>query len=68
MANMSYCRFENTARDMADCFGEFEEFIADGGTLNEFVESLSSDYERKSFYRLVQLAQQLVDLHEEVEP
>lgn len=25
MANMSYCRFENTAKDLADCVSEFNE-------------------------------------------
>lgn len=29
MSNMSYCRFENTARDLGDCWNALEE-IADG--------------------------------------
>jgi hypothetical protein len=31
MSNMSYCRFENTARDFADCAGKIEELIAGEG-------------------------------------
>lgn len=30
MGNMSYCRFENTNRDLNDCQGALEELIADG--------------------------------------
>ena len=27
MSNMSYCRFQNTVRDMEDCIDNFEDFI-----------------------------------------
>jgi len=29
MANMSYCRFRNTARDLSDCVGVLEDFAND---------------------------------------
>lgn len=41
MSNMSYCRFENTSRDLADC----EDHIFDG--------DLSSDYEKTGRINLV---------------
>ena len=43
MPNMSYCRFENTLRDLIDCRDNWDD-VAD--------EDLSSDYERRSKQRL----------------
>lgn len=39
MSNMSYCRFENTARDLADCEEALSEMIdapADCGNVNSY--------------------------------
>jgi hypothetical protein len=38
MSNMSYCRFENTARDLQDCADHWDD-VSD--------EDLSSDHERR---------------------
>ena len=35
MANMSYCRFENTLRDMKDCYPHLEEDGDSEDTLSE---------------------------------
>ena len=43
MSNMSYCRFENTANDLADCRDHWDE-VDDA--------ELSSDHERKGKARL----------------
>ena len=43
MPNMSYCRFENTARDLVDCRDNWDE-VPD--------EELSSDHERRAKARL----------------
>lgn len=34
MSNMSYCRFENTARDFDDCAGALEDLQAGDGKLS----------------------------------
>jgi hypothetical protein len=48
MSNMSYCRFENTARDLADC----AEHIHDGLTDNT--------YEAKARLRLIGLCKSIL--------
>ena len=58
MANMSYCRFENTAKDLKDCVnathrGEYDE--------------LSSRYELNGFIKLIELAQEIVDSKIDIE-
>ena len=34
MANMSYCRFENTYSDLNDCVNALEEIVYDGETIS----------------------------------
>ena len=51
MGNMSYCRFENTARDLADCVQAIN---------NGEVYDLSSDYEVHGLKRLLSLAKDVV--------
>ena len=41
MANMSYCRFENTSKDLRDCIDAVETMLNNSG-LNEYDESLST--------------------------
>lgn len=48
MANMSYCRFENTANDLADCLEHFEDC------------NLSS-YEANARRRILRMAQEIVE-------
>ena len=57
MGNMSYCRFENTARDLQDCLREIE---------NDDVYDFSS-YELNGFKKLVRLAGELVNMDHETE-
>ena len=54
MGNMSYCRFENTARDLRDCVnairrGEYDEL---------------NDYEVEGLQEILFLAQEIVDDHD----
>lgn len=67
MANMSYCRFENTVRDMFDCVDAFEEVIEEGGSMDDFLSNLSSDHERASVYRLLSLAHKFIELYDQTE-
>ncbi len=57
MGNMSYCRFENTARDLQDCLRAIE---------NDDVYDFSS-YELNGFKKLVRLAGELVNMDHETE-
>ena len=53
MANMSYCRFENTAGDMADCMEALRNGEGDDESLSE--------YERAGKKRLIALAREMVE-------
>ena len=46
MRNMSYCRFENTARDLQDCADHWDDTPDD---------ELSTDHERRGKKRLKEL-------------
>lgn len=53
MANMSYCRFQNTLSDLHDCFDALH---------SENLEDLSRD-ELKSAQEMLQLCEQFVEEH-----
>ena len=57
MGNMSYCRFENTARDLQDCVRAIE-----NGDVYDF-----SSYELNGFKKLIRLAEELVNMDYETE-
>jgi hypothetical protein len=58
MANMSYCRFENTARDLADCLNAIEN--------GEHTEDLSS-YEKNGLEDLLSYCETIFFMKEEIE-
>ena len=58
MANMSYCRFENTARDLRDCVQAIEN--------GEHTDDLSS-YEKGGLEEILSLCEQLFFMKEEIE-
>ena len=66
MANMSYCRFHNTAYALADCLGAIEDAIEAGQNLEQFLEELSSDEDR-AFKRLLALCDRIQNAAEELE-
>ena len=53
MANMSYCRFENTLADLRDC----EEAL---GNINDEVTEMSS-YEKDALIKLIELCKTITD-------
>ena len=57
MANMSYCRFENTTKDLNDCLDALQ---------NESINTLS-DTEFYSLKKMVKLAEELLDYKEEID-
>ena len=56
MANMSYCRFENTTKDMVDCINAIED--NECGSL--------SDYEVRALEEFLDLAKDIVQLESEI--
>ena len=66
MANMSYCRFENTASDLDDCLGAIEDAIENGLTMEQFKKSLS-DYELMGFHRLMSTCEAMLNAVTELE-
>lgn len=54
MGNMSYCRYENTAKDLKDCVNALWEADVD--------EPLSSSYEVRGLRDLLYFAKEIVDL------
>ena len=57
MSNMSYCRFENTARDLQDCLDAVEELINYNGK-NSYGEPLSES-EKEALDEMIELTAQL---------
>ena len=57
MSNMSYCRFENTARDLEDCVNAIE-----NGKINEL-----NSYEIEGIKSLLELSEAVLYLKEEIE-
>ena len=58
MSNMSYCRFQNTLRDMCDCVYDMQERANNDG-LDEHGEALS-DYEKSALRSMYNLASEMV--------
>lgn len=56
MANMSYCRFNNTLSDMYDCQGALEDFLD-----NDDADAISSDEERRKAKQLIDLCHEIAD-------
>ena len=57
MPNMSYCRFENTTKDMADCIHAIE---------YQETDELSS-YEVRALSSFLDLAREIINLEPEIE-
>jgi len=53
MANMSYCRFENTHDDLADCVGAMQE-------VNDLEELDLNGYEEHSYHRMRNLCKEFL--------
>lgn len=64
MANMSYCRFENTAGHVHDCSDAINEAQEENITSAEFIKKLSSDHERRAFALMYEECRQFIELYE----
>ena len=59
MGNMSYCRFENTSRDLQDCIEAIQDHYEQCTDL--------SRYELRALSGLLEQAEEIIDLSEEIE-
>ena len=66
MANMSYCRFENTTGEMNDCLNDLIEAVDSGLSMAQFMDRLSSVYERRSVQRMIDLLGQMSEAFEQL--
>ena len=59
MANMSYCRFQNTVMDLQDCFNAIDEALENGEPMD------LSDDEQRAFQRMFNLMEDMMPLMEQ---
>ena len=65
MANMSYCRFQNTVLDLNDCLNVVRDAVDDDVSFEEFAEELGAD-ELKAFEQLYTRAKRFVEMVDEL--
>ena len=65
MANMSYCRFQNTSQDLNDCANALGTALEEGLTFEQFYDELSKD-EQDAYKRILKRAKEFLDMHEEL--
>lgn len=56
MPNMSYCKFENTFKDLAEC----QDALANANSVNDLIEK-SNEYEKPYIKRLIKLCREIAD-------
>lgn len=66
MANMSYCRFENTNMDLLDCINAIGQALDDGKTMAQFQEQMSS-YEKIAMKQILDNCHLLIEYIAELE-
>jgi len=60
MANMSYCRFQNTFLDLRDCVDVIGEAVEEGKTFAELLEELGTE-EEYALKRMLTYCQDFID-------
>lgn len=67
MANMSYCRFENTATDLSDCVDTMRDMgMDDDGLWNESTEegeTVLNEYEQAAVKRMAKLCEKFLEMY-----
>lgn len=63
MANMSYCRFENTYFDLKDCATALEEAMDRGVSLKKFVREMSKE-ELMAFEGITDMCERLMEAYD----
>ena len=62
MANMSYCRYENTSMDLSDCVDDLQDRLNDPES-----DKRQSETEASAASRMVWLCKRYLDLYEQLE-
>ena len=65
MANMSYCRFENTNSDLLDCQYALAEALNNEQSFDEFYENLN-EYEQSALRNLHRNCRRFLELYAEL--
>lgn len=65
MANMSYCRFENTNSDLVDCTNAIGQALDDEKTYAEFFSELN-EYEQYALSNLRRNAERFLEMYAEL--
>ena len=65
MANMSYCMWENTSKDMYDSIDKIERFM--NMSTSELIEEAPSTYEIKSLIDVLNAARRIVEMETDIE-
>lgn len=65
MANMSYCMWENTSKDMYDSIDKIERFM--NMSTPELIEEAPSMYEIKSLIDVLNAARRIVEMETDIE-
>ena len=58
MRNLSYCRYENTSKDLDDCVEALSK--------SNCGETLSSEYETQGLIRILELAKEIVSMEDKI--
>lgn len=61
MANMGYCRFENTSIDLQDCLWEIQDMANEEKSLDRL-----SETEKRKAETLMEQCQEYIELYEEI--
>jgi len=64
MANMSYCRFQNTYADVKDCAEALGAASDEGLDLKQFLTGLGSDDERRAVARFIRNCRSAIEAYE----
>lgn len=65
MANMSYCRFENTYGDLNDCVQAMEEAMDKGVSLKEFTREMSRE-ELSAFQSMHAMCSRMIEAYSDM--
>lgn len=65
MANMSYCMWENTSKDMYDTIDKIQQYL--DMQVPELIEESPSSYEINALIEVLNAARQIVDMETDIE-
>ena len=69
MGNMSYCRFENTSKDLEDCIQALHDYEEKCNSLSNYEDECNnlSSYEVEALEDLISQAKEVIELTETID-